>query len=124
MFCKLEQYKMNSNMSDIFAGKTLVLGASPKPHRYANKAIRKLREYGMKWWLLLKKRHCLGVEIVTGMPDMKDIDTVTMYLGQENQKEYYSYIIALHPNRIIFNPGAENPELEAYNGYRSRYRSY
>ena len=114
MFCKLEQYKVNSNMSDIFAGKTLVLGASPKPHRYANKAIRKLREYGHEVVAVAKRKDTAwGVEIVTGMPDMKDIDTVTMYLGQENQKEYYSYIIALHPNRIIFNPGAENPELAA-----------
>ena len=26
--------------------------------------------------------------------------------------EYYDYILSLHPRRIIFNPGAENPELE------------
>jgi len=28
-----------------------------------------------------------------------------------NQREYYNYILALKPKRIIFNPGAENEEL-------------
>lgn len=41
-----------------------------------------------------------------------DIDTVTMYLGEQNQKEYYNYILETKPKRIIFNPGAENAELE------------
>ena len=40
------------------------------------------------------------------------IDTVTMYLNPIRQKEYYDRIIHLKPRRIIFNPGAENPELE------------
>ena len=43
---------------------------------------------------------------------MKDLDTVTMYLNPENQKSYYDYIITQHPRRVIFNPGAENPEFE------------
>jgi uncharacterized protein len=38
---------------------------------------------------------------------------VTLYLNPANQKEYYDYILSLNPKRIIFNPGAENPELEA-----------
>ena len=41
----------------------------------------------------------------------KDIDTVTLYLNPVNQKEYYDYILSLKPQRIIFNPGAENEEL-------------
>ena len=42
----------------------------------------------------------------------KDVDTVTLYLNAQNQKQYYDYILGLHPKRIIFNPGAENEELE------------
>jgi hypothetical protein len=34
-----------------------------------------------------------------------------MYLNPLRQKEYYDYILSLHPSRIIFNPGAENDEL-------------
>jgi hypothetical protein len=27
------------------------------------------------------------------------------------QPEYYDYILSLHPRRVIFNPGTENPEF-------------
>jgi predicted CoA-binding protein len=46
------------------------------------------------------------------MPDIKNVDTVTLYLNPQNQQSYYDYILNLHPKRIIFNPGTENPELE------------
>jgi hypothetical protein len=54
-----------------------------------------------------------GLEIGTDKKELTGIDTVTLYLSQANQKEYYDYILSLHPRRIIFNPGAENPELGA-----------
>jgi predicted CoA-binding protein len=34
-----------------------------------------------------------------------------MYLGAKRQPEYYSEILNLKPQRVIFNPGAENDEL-------------
>jgi predicted CoA-binding protein len=40
-----------------------------------------------------------------------DIHTVTLYLNASRQAEYEDYILSLHPKRIIFNPGAENPSL-------------
>jgi predicted CoA-binding protein len=43
---------------------------------------------------------------------VSDIDTVTLYLNAGHQREYYDYILSLKPKRIIFNPGAENEELE------------
>jgi predicted CoA-binding protein len=51
------------------------------------------------------------VEIDTEPKPMGDIDTITLYLNPQNQKQYYDYIISLKPKRIIFNPGTENPEL-------------
>jgi len=39
------------------------------------------------------------------------IHTVTLYLNRERQKEYEQYILELQPKRIIFNPGAENPNF-------------
>jgi predicted CoA-binding protein len=51
------------------------------------------------------------VEVDTVKQDWKNIDTVTLYLNREHQKEYYDYILSLHPRRLIFNPGAENEEL-------------
>jgi hypothetical protein len=35
-----------------------------------------------------------------------------MYLNPSHQVEYYPAILKARPRRIIFNPGAENPELE------------
>ncbi len=37
---------------------------------------------------------------------------LSIYLNKDNQKNYYNYIISQHPRRVIFNPGAENPEFE------------
>jgi predicted CoA-binding protein len=51
----------------------------------------------------------VGVETV--FPVDQDIDTVTLYLNPERQQAFYEQIINLHPERIIFNPGTENPEL-------------
>ena len=52
-----------------------------------------------------------SVEIGTEQEPLEGIDTVTLYLSAANQKQYYDYILSLHPKRIIFNPGAENDEL-------------
>ena len=43
---------------------------------------------------------------------LKGIETVTVYLSQRRQKEYYDYIVSLSPKRVIFNPGSENYEFE------------
>jgi hypothetical protein len=51
------------------------------------------------------------VNIETEKKDFPAVDTVTLYLNPRAQQEYYDYILSLHPRRIIFNPGAENPEL-------------
>jgi len=50
--------------------------------------------------------------INTQKKPFNDIDTVTLYLSYDFQTEYYDYILSLNPNRVIFNPGTENPELE------------
>lgn len=92
---------------------TLVLGASTNPQRYSFLAINKLSAYGHTVKAIGLKEGLVGnVSIQTGQPAFQDIDTVTLYLGAANQRPYYEYILSLRPKRIIFNPGAENPELE------------
>ena len=96
------------------AKKTIVLGASANPQRYSNMAVRKLRNAGHPVSAIGRKAATVGdVKIDTERGEISDVDTVTLYLNAANQKEYYDYILSLHPRRIIFNPGAENPELEA-----------
>ena len=94
--------------------KTLVIGASTNPERYSNKATRRLLSHNYSVELLgLNEGEIEGHKIDTTPKDYKDIDTVTLYVNPNIQKSYYDYLMKLHPRRIVFNPGAENPELEA-----------
>lgn len=91
---------------------TLVLGASLKPNRYSNLAINRLVTYNhLVVAIGLRKGEVAGVEISTEKVPYKNVDTVTLYLNPSRQQEYYEYIISLQPQRVIFNPGTENPEF-------------
>ena len=92
--------------------KTLILGASPDPSRYSYLAINKLREKGHDVVAIGKhKGKVADVDIHEEQVPIENLDTVTLYLNANNQKEYYDYIFSLKPKQIIFNPGAENREL-------------
>jgi predicted CoA-binding protein len=60
-----------------------------------------------------KKGEVAGEVIRNDHPVEEGVDTVTLYVGTRNQEPLYDYIMKLNPKRIIFNPGTENPELEA-----------
>lgn len=92
--------------------KTLVLGASSNPSRYSYLAINLLQKKNHEVVAIGKRSGKVGnIEIETQTRNITDVDTVTLYLNRDNQKQYYDYILSLHPKRIIFNPGAENEEL-------------
>ena len=94
--------------------KTLVIGASENPDRYSNLAVKKLTAYNHPVIALGNRAGKIGDTIIeTEKSAFTDVDTVTLYLNPLHQKAYYDYILSLHPRRIIFNPGAENDELEA-----------
>ncbi|MFT6064754.1 MAG: putative CoA-binding protein [Paraglaciecola sp.] len=91
---------------------TLVLGASTNPNRYSNIAIKRLVDRNLAVVAIgLRKGKVLEVVIDDEKQDYKTIDTVTLYLNSKRQEAYYSYIIALNPRRVIFNPGTENMEF-------------
>jgi uncharacterized protein len=92
--------------------KTLILGASSNPERASYRAVHQLKHRGIPLIAIgAKEGEIHGEKILTGMPHFEDIHTVTLYLGEKNQKQYYNYTLSLNPERIIFNPGAENDEL-------------
>ena len=94
--------------------KTLVLGASHNPARYSYSAVKMLQEYGHEVVALGRRaREVEDWEILSGTPDIPDLNTVTMYMNAHNQRDFQDYILRLNPRRVIFNPGAENPELSA-----------
>lgn len=93
--------------------KTVILGASPKPERYAAKALRRLQDHGHQVVAVGARAAELdGVPIQAGPVETDEVDTVTLYLNPSRQKPYYDYIMQLSPKRLIFNPGTENPELK------------
>lgn len=93
--------------------KTVVLGASDNPERYSNLAIKKLRAHGHPVVAIGKRKSTVeDVPVQQEAVFTPNVDTVTLYLNPNNQKAYYDYIFSLNPKRLIFNPGAENEELE------------
>ena len=94
--------------------KTLIIGASQNPERYANKAYLMLKSFGHQTLLLGNKVGEIGTDsIVDNWSDLEldGVDAVTLYLGAKHQLEYYDKIVKLKPNRVIFNPGTENEEF-------------
>ena len=92
--------------------KTLVLGATTKPERYAFKAVNMLVEKGHSVLALGQNAgEVAGIKIQTKAIPLKNIDTVTLYLNPTRQRDYYNYIVEAKPKRVVFNPGTENPEF-------------
>jgi predicted CoA-binding protein len=104
---------------------TLVIGASLKPERYSNKAIRMLVEYGVKTQAIgLRNGVVAGIKVgkaVLGSNEVlskrhnsklyNNLHTVTLYLNAKRQIDYYEFIVDLKPKRVIFNPGTENEDF-------------
>lgn len=92
---------------------TVVIGASPNTDRYSYKATISLQKNGHTVFPVgLRNGDINGLSILTDKPALENIDTVTLYVGPDNQPFWYDYILSLKPKRIIFNPGTENPEFE------------
>lgn len=92
----------------------VVLGASPKPDRFAFRAMRMLLDHGFQAVPVNPAfSEILGQRCHASIADVPaPIDTVTMYLGSRRSDLLIEEIIAAKPRRIIFNPGAENDRLE------------
>jgi hypothetical protein len=92
-----------------------VVGASEKPGRYANRALRMLLSQGFSPIPISRSgKDILGLKGYDSLIDVPDpIDTVTLYLSAEKQGAIIQDILAVRPRRVIFNPGAENPEAES-----------
>ena len=91
---------------------TLVIGASLNENRYSNICVKTLVSGHFPVTAIgLREGSIDEIPVVTGNPELKNIHTVSLYLGPENQKSWYDYILKLNPERVIFNPGTENDEF-------------
>lgn len=91
--------------------KTVIIGATTNPGRYAYLAARMLKEYNHEIVPVgIKNGAVFGHEIldIFEKPAVSDVHTVTLYIGPHRQGEHIDYILGLKPKRIIFNPGTEN----------------
>ncbi len=92
--------------------RTVVIGASPNRERYSFEATIRLVAAGEEVFPIgLRKGKIGDLDIITDRPLLKDVDTVTLYVGPQHHHEWEDYIIALKPRRVIFNPGTMNNDL-------------
>ena len=69
--------------------RTLVLGASPNPARYAFKATIMLSEHNHQVFPVGLRSGNIGDHAIsTSTFYIENIDTVTLYVGPQNQPEY------------------------------------
>jgi len=100
-------------MSD--SKKTVIIGATTNKGRYAFMAAEKLEGAKIDFVPIgIKKGEMFGKPIlpIREKPVVSDVHTVTMYIGPQNQPEWYNYILSLNPKRILFNPGTENKTFQ------------
>jgi len=95
--------------------RVVILGASNKPERYSNKAMKELVKAGHQ--VVLVNR---GLQEIDGLPVHQsltdvtgEVDTLTMYVNRDISTLESDKIVALKPKRAIFSPGTENPALMA-----------
>lgn len=101
-------------MSNSGSIKTLIVGATPNPSRYAYVAAGMFFDNNLEFIPIgIKKGEVFGEPILDlrSKPPLKDIHTITLYIGPDHQGEWMDYLLSLSPKRIIFNPGTENPEF-------------
>ena len=92
--------------------KTLVVGASINPERYAYKAIQLLVKNEIEVVPMgVKPGFVANLLIVSPLIVQVNIHTITLYLGASKQEPYYDFILKINPKRVLFNPGTENPKL-------------
>ncbi len=93
----------------------VVLGASPKPARYANMAQRRLIEQGYRVIPVHPKiKEIENLPVVHTLRAIAEpVHTLTLYVGPERSRELIDDIVRLNPRRVIFNPGSESSLLEA-----------
>ncbi|WP_084498017.1 CoA-binding protein [Spongiibacter marinus] len=93
--------------------RVVVLGASPKPERYSNKAARMLIEYGHT--VVPVNPYHRSVAGIHCQPDIASVagpvDTVTVYMRGELLAPHMDALLSLAPKRVIFNPGSEDEGL-------------
>ncbi len=91
-----------------------VLGASPKPERYSNMAVRLLKEHNYSVIPISPAFDTIeDLPTVHKLENIKEeVHTLTLYMNPVRLKPLIPSIVKLTPKRVIFNPGTESPTLQ------------
>ncbi|BAO45521.1 CoA-binding protein [Thiolapillus brandeum] len=93
----------------------VVLGATAKPDRYANQAIRLLKGKGYHHITPVHPKLAVseGIPVTHKLSRINDpVDTLTLYVGPARLEPMIGDILDLKPGRVIFNPGTESAKLQ------------
>jgi len=92
----------------------VILGASDKSDRYSYKALRLLAQKGYEAIPVHPKLKSIeDFTVINSLAEVTlPVDTLTLYVNEQVSSEAKNEILKLKPRRVIFNPGAENPDLE------------
>lgn len=91
-----------------------VIGASNDQSRYSYQAMDLLTEHGHEAIPVHPREDkVMGKKVVKNLSELvgKKIDTITVYVNPAISNKYKDDMLKVMPKRVIFNPGAENPEL-------------
>ena len=93
--------------------RVVIVGASDNPERYSHRALLLLRKHGHEVVPVHPKLAAIeGITVVADLSAITSpVDTVTMYVGAAISNGLTEKLTALKPQRVIFNPGAENAPL-------------
>ena len=92
---------------------TLILGASAKPNRYSNMAHTLLKKHGHQVIPVHPNEQViLEDDVYNELKDVWEVvDTLCVYVKPSQVATLVDEIIRVAPQRIVFNPGTESPEL-------------
>lgn len=91
-----------------------VIGASDNPEKYSYLAVQNLKAEGHTVFPVHQSiKEIQGLKVYASIKDIPaPIDTVSLYVSAPISSKLAPDILAAKPRRILFNPGAENPEFE------------
>lgn len=91
----------------------MVLGASAHAERYSYMAVQRLFAAGYTVIPVGRGSGTIGtLDIHLPEEDFGAVDTLSIYINPNNQAFLPAFVEKVRPRRLIFNPGAENAELE------------
>ncbi|WPL15638.1 hypothetical protein Thiowin_00544 [Thiorhodovibrio winogradskyi] len=92
----------------------ILLGASEKPERFAHQALVMLRQNGYAVIPVHPRLSSIeDIPVIAALDQApRNASSLTLYVNPARALAAADTIIAIRPQRVIFNPGTESPRLQ------------